>query len=517
MWFTAPIFERFRESVKDFYDIMFVENDGKDGKTSPNDEEERLYDSEENLFNADPSEKAPPKVSNLQTFWNIFNANQGIVILSMPYVVLSGTYLSLIFTAIVAAVSNYTSKRLVKCLYEPDPETGIEVRVRDSYEEIGEAFGGNLGKWIVYLAMIVEQLSYCTLLLILCGSILHSSFPNAPFEKSHWSMLAFLLVIPNAFMANLGHVAFVSFLTVVIGQVVYVTVAIYGFYRAEEWSINSDASDFDVGKFFISMGIVVVSYSSQPYMPAIEGSMKKEKHYGTVMDISYISITLVKIVFGVIGYLTFKGDTKQVITNNLPHGPFKMTVNVCVLCLSLFSFTFPAYTVFVLIDKLDISKNWFTSKLKSLVSKCDTKFNDSNAEDEIIEKTVFIESEESGDEDLSTCKKGGNRREEEEKKQPDNPYLNRLKKAIIRMLLISVALTIAVIVPHFVLYMSFVGNFTGMCLAFIFPCLFHMKLRQLDKFERMVHTVIIIFGSVSAGAGMYYSTIALVDAYSQAD
>ena len=95
--------------------------------------------------------------------------------------------------------------------------------------------------------------------------------------------------------------------------------------------------------------------------------------------------------------------------------------------------------------------------------------------------------------------------------------MTRLKKAIIRMLLISGALTIAVIVPHFGLYMSFVGNFTGMCLAFIFPCLFHMKLRQLDKFERMVHTVIIIFGSVSAGAGMYYSTTAIVDAYSEAD
>ena len=516
MWFTAPIFEKFRESVRDFYDIMFVETDGSsDGKASPSDEEDRLYDSEENLFNADPSQSAPQKVSNLQTFWNIFNANQGVVILSMPYVVLSGSYLSLIFTAIVAAVSNYTSKRLVKCLYEPDPQTGIEVRVRDSYEEIGEAFGGTLGKWIVYLAMIVEQLSYCTLLLILCGSILHSSFPNAPFEKSHWSMLAFLLVIPNAFMANLGQVAFVSFLTVVIGQVVYVTVAVYGFYRAEEWSINSDGPSFDVGKFFISMGIVVVSYSSQPYMPAIEGSMKKEKHYGTVMDISYISITLVKVVFGLIGYLTFKGDTKQVITNNLPHGPFKMTVNICVLCLSLFSFTFPAYTVFVLIDKIHVSRDWFTSKFQFIASKCDTKSSDSKAEDEILEKTLLIESEDSGDEDVPHRKKGG--KTEEEETEPENQYLKRLKKAIVRMLLISFALTVAVIVPHFGLYMSFVGNFTGMCLAFIFPCLFHMKLRQLDKFERMVHTVIIIFGSVSAGAGMYYSTIALVDAYSQAD
>ena len=454
------------------------------------------------------------KASNLQTFWNIFNANQGVVILSMPYVVLSGTYLSLIFTALVAAVSNYTSKRLVKCLYEPDPDTGVEIRVRESYEDIGEAFGGPLGKWIVYLAMVIEQLSYCTLLLILCGSILHSSFPNAPLEKSHWSMLAFLLVIPNAFMVNLGQVAFVSFLTVVIGQVVYVTVAIYGFYHAENWSIQSEPIQFDVGKFFISMGIVVVSYSSQPYMPAIEGSMKKEKHYGVLMDISYISITAVKIVFGLIGYLTFKDTTKQVITNNLPHGPFKITVNICVLCLALFSFTFPAYTVFVLIDKIHISPNWFSGKIKSAASKCDPKYKDLKTEEEILEKTL-LESEDSGDEDNNNRNETNENEEEDE--IPESAYMTRLKKAIIRMFLISGALTIAVIVPHFGLYMSFVGNFTGMCLAFIFPCLFHMKLRQLDKIERMVHTTIIIFGSVSAGAGMYYSTTAIVDAYSKAD
>lgn len=509
MWFTVTVFERFRQNVKDFYDIMFVEdkkvineeNESEDGSLFSNDDEHLLNDG---------TAKPETKVTNMQTFWNIFNANQGVVILSMPYVVLSGTYLSLIFTALVAIMSNYTSKRLVKCLYEPDPETGIEIRVRDSYEEIGEAFGGSLGKWIVYLAMIVEQLSYCTLLLILCGSILHSSFPGAPFEKSHWSMLVFLLVIPNAFMANLGQVAFVSFLTVVIGQIVYVTVAVYGFYRAQNWNIHDNSNAFDVGKFFICMGIVVVSYSSQPYMPAIEGSMKNERHYGPVMDYSYTAITLVKIIFGLIGYLTFKGDTKEVITNNLPHGPFKITVNICVLSLALFSFTFPAYTVFVLIDKIKMA-SWLGGKVKYIASKYDSTYNDRKAEDEILDSTL-LNDESDEDQETAELMNRNNKVVGE-----DNSYLCRLKKAIIRMLLISAALTIAVIVPHFGLYMSFVGNFTGMCLAFIFPCLFHMKLRQLEKFERMIHTVIIIFGSVSAGAGMYYSSKAIMDAYSQAD
>ena len=498
MWFTTTVFENFRGNLKDVYDIM----SGRE-EIQPEDEEEEhaLKLGEDGIIEAHIK---PCKVSNLQTFWNIFNANQGVVILSMPFVVLSGTYLSLIFTALIATVSNYTSKKLIRCLYEPDPETGVEVRVRESYEEIGEAFGGSFGKWMVYLAMIVEQLSYCTLLLILCGSILHSSFPNAPLNKMHWSMMAFVLVVPNAFMMNLGQVAFVSLLTVVIGQIVYVTVAVYSFYRSNNWSIH-ETPEWDIGNFFICMGIVVVSYSSQPYMPAIEGSMKKQKHYGVVMDITYVAITVVKIVFGLIGYLTFKGDTKQVITNNLPHGPFKITVNICVLMLALFSFTFPAYTVFVLFDKLRIShtKHWLKNKMKQITKQRKRRRNPRDSEDEILEKTVLVESEEDESEEV----------EEEEEGTP----LSRPKRAFLRLLLISVALTVSVLVPHFGLYMSFVGNFTGMCLAFIFPCLFHMKLRHLDKCEMMTHSLIIIFGSVAAGAGMYYSTKALLDAYSQAD
>lgn len=493
MWFTAPVFETFRGGLHDVYDVMCGSNDHEDQEA----EEEGFLSSD--ACSDDPHCKTD-KVSNLQTFWNIFNANQGVVILSMPFVTLSGTYMSLIFTAIVAAMSNYTSKKLVRCLYEPDPATGVDIRVRHSYEEIGEAFGGSFGKWIVYLAMLVEQLSYCTLLLILCGSILHSSFPNAPFNKMHWSMLAFILVIPNAFMMNLGQVAFVSLLTVVIGQVVYITVAVYSFWRSDNWSI-SETPDWDIGKFFISMGIVVVSYSSQPYMPAIEGSMKKKKHYGKLMDITYIAITLVKIIFGLIGYLTFKGDTKQVITNNLPHGPFKITVNICVMMLAVFSFTFPAYTVFVLIDKIHVNRKWLNKKMKRLASpKQERKQMDS--EDEILENTVLIDSEDE---------------EESESGEMEHVPMSRPKRAFVRLLLISLALAVAVLVPHFGLYMSFVGNFTGMCLAFIFPCLFHMKLKQLGPLEIMLHTVIIIFGSVSAGAGMYYSTKAIVEAYSEAD
>ncbi|XP_065064119.1 vesicular inhibitory amino acid transporter-like [Rhopilema esculentum] len=489
MWYSATVFENFRNGFTDMVNVLRDKGDSTD--------------EEETLFKKEDLEEMPEtaKVSNLQTFWNIFNANQGVVILTMPFVVLCGGYLSLIATATVAATSNYTSKKLIKCLYEKDPETGLLVRMREGYEEIGEAFAGAFGRWMVYVAMIVEQLSYCTLLLILCGSILHNSFPDSGFNKMHWSMLAFVLVIPNAFMVNLGQVAWVSLVTVLVGQLVYIVVAAYSFYHASRWSVH-ETPPFEMGKFFIGMGIVVVSYSSQPYMPAIHGSMRHPRKYSTVMNITYFAITMVKIVFGIIGYLTFKGETQQVITNNLPHGLFKTTVNMGVLVLALASFTFPAYTVFVIIDKITLkrSRDWLIRKIKRLKEK--GTWDETGIEDD---------DEDFDDEEEMTDKKSLIKEKRIDEEKP-----SRWKRALVRLSLITVALAVAIAIPHFGLYMALVGSFTGMCLSFIFPCLFHMKLQQneMKKYEFFLDTAIIAFGSVSAGVGMYYSSLALVDAYS---
>ena len=124
-----------------------------------------------------------------------------------------------------------------------------------------------------------------------------------------------------------------------------------------------------------------------------------------------------------------------------------------------------------------------------------------DSEDELLDKTALLSDE---DRDVTD-------------NEATPPRFSRIKRACVRLSIISVALMIAIAVPHFGLYMGFVGNFTGMCLAFIFPCLFYMKLKKPEMCESIVHCTIIAFGSVSAGLGMYYSTKELIDAYSEAD
>lgn len=435
------------------------------------------------------------KVSNLQTCWNIFNATQGVGILSMPYAVSQGTFYSLIICVVVAMISNYTNKRLINCLYEKDAVTGIDMRVRGSYEEVGEAAFGTVGKWIVYAAIVVEQLSYCTILLILCGTTLENSFPETPLSIGHWALVAFILIIPNAFMMHLKQVSFLSLIAVIVGQGVYISVIAYSIKASKSWRVG-ELTSLQFCQVYIAVGIMTIGYSSQPYISAIEDQMKNPKQFRTLLDLTYIVVTIIKIAFGTIGYLTFKKKTKQVITNNLPHGPLRITVNFFVFLLALSSFSFPAYTVFVVVDKLIVLEGIPTIPVCMCTAGFTTEITPRGSKASVHED---LESE--------SCKCT--------QKHKNDPFsvVEVLRRAGVRLILISGALTMAICVPYFGLYMSLVGNITGMCLVFIFPLLFHLKLKKLDIFNTGLHVLIICCSCFSIGAGMYSSSRALVLAY----
>ena len=431
-----------------------------------NNEEERRGEDEAQLaFGDGYGEDDYTKTSYLQTFWNIFNANQGVAILAMPYVVKNGGYAALFSIIAVAFISNFSNKRLVECLYEYT-EQGQKFRVRNSYVEIGEAFAPKYGHHLVNAAQMFEQVSYCTLLLILCGSILEYTFPFAGLSQSDWTALAAIALLPNILLKSLADVSWVSFITVIIGQVLYLIVFFYGLRHHERWNVAS-MPPFALKKFGAAVGIVVVSYSSQPYMPAIEESMQHPSKFNSVMDVTYVAVTFVKVFFGFTGYLTFTYDTDQVITNNLPEGPLHMAVNMLVLSLAVTSYTIPVYTVFDILENIPFP--------------CGQIDNPSTA------------------------------------KAKDK--LSYIQALVARLCVISFTLLVGVVIPHFGLYMALVGSFTGMCLAFIFPAMFHMKIcySRIQWYDFFIDSFVAIFGIVGAIIGCHFSVLALISVYQKHD
>ena len=120
------------------------------------------------------------KTSSLQAFFNIFNANMGTGVLAMPYVMRLTGYWGIILIILVAALGNYTGKLLIYCLRE---DTAYE---KSTYADLGEAFWPRYGRVMVHITNFAEQFSHCSLFLIMCGTVLHHTFPDIFVSESVW-------------------------------------------------------------------------------------------------------------------------------------------------------------------------------------------------------------------------------------------------------------------------------------------------------------------------------------------
>lgn len=76
---------------------------------------------------------------------------------------------------------------LVQCLYEPDPNTGEMVRVRDSYVSIAKVcFGPQIGARLVSIAQIIELLMTCILYVVVCGDLMSGTFPEGALDSRYF-------------------------------------------------------------------------------------------------------------------------------------------------------------------------------------------------------------------------------------------------------------------------------------------------------------------------------------------
>jgi len=407
---------------------------------------------DEDAENAVEEEEKPAEdlTTVCETFWNICNTIQGLPILAIPYTFKSGGWYSLVTLAIVACASLYTSRVLVKSLYEI--RDGIKVRVRSSYMDIGEAFWKNGGKWLVLITMVIELVFVSTMYPILVGQMFKKSFPEATLPVWAWTMIGGVALLPNALLKNLSQVAWTSIITVMSAMIIFVSVVAFSFTRVGDWDISS-MNAFEAQEFPAALGILVACYLAQPFAPFIESTMKTPEKFGPTLNWSFVAMTGVNVVVGLVAAVTFYPDTDEVITNNLPAGLFRQVVNAMAAILAFTSYTLPMFTSFDIIER-------------------------------------------SG---MPCIPKGF----------ADNIY--RFPVQCLRLGLILATILMAAFIPRFTYLLAFVGSITGITLEFIFPALFHMKIycTHLHWWEFALDILIVFIGTLCMTISLIVSWLSM--------
>ncbi|CAI6005385.1 unnamed protein product [Closterium sp. NIES-64] len=329
--------------------------------------------------------------------------------------------------------------------------------VINTYGDLGYHACGQVGQRAVDVLVLVSQGGCCVAYLIFVGENLASIVPACP-TLPGTSIRTTLILLLSPLQVLL---AWVRSLTGLAPFSIFADVANL---LAMAVVIRDDVSSFTrptavypwtgLAALPFALGVACYCYEGFAMTLPLEASMKDRSKFPLVLGGGMFCITLLYIAFGIVGYVAFQDNTKEIITLNLPRDLSTDVVKLG-LCVGLF-FTFP-----VMMHPVH----------------------------EIFERRLMLTPA------------------FQRHVQP-YPRLRRFLLRSVRTLIVLAAALVAVQVPGFATFIAFVGSSVCALLAFVLPATFHLQILGSDATWGAIlsDSALIAFGLAFAAYGTY-STI----------
>ncbi|GFY82992.1 transmembrane amino acid transporter family protein [Actinidia rufa] len=210
-------------------------------------------------------DNAEGNTSFFKTWFNGLKALSGVGILSVPYAVSSGGWLSLTLVFAIAALTFYTGLLIKKCM-DVDPHI-------TSYPNIGERVFGNTERMVVSVFVNMELYLVSTGFLILEGDNLQDLLPNMGFEvsglriggKEMFVVIVSLVVLPTVWLNNLSVLSYVCASRVLVSVVILGSVFLAGKYKGIGFQQNGTLLNWDGIPTAVSLYAFCYIQFSPPY------------------------------------------------------------------------------------------------------------------------------------------------------------------------------------------------------------------------------------------------------------
>ncbi|XP_028768982.1 amino acid transporter AVT1I-like [Neltuma alba] len=280
-----------------------------------------------NASKADPHGAVPsPTSSFFKTCFHGINAISGIGIVSIPYAVASGGWLSLSLLFLIAIACYYTGIMVQRCMdMDPDIRT---------FPDIGQRAFGHKGRLMVSIAMNSELYLVVAGYLILEGDNINKLIPNLEIDIGGFTIggptlsaiVAALIILPTVWLQDLSLLSYVSATGALASTV---------FLLSLWWNAALDGTGFH-GKGTVwrwggipnAVGLYAFCYSAHPVLPTLYTSMRNRSHFSTVLLVCFSLCTVGYAAAAVLGYLMFGQDVQSQITLDLPAGKLSSRVAI---------------------------------------------------------------------------------------------------------------------------------------------------------------------------------------------
>ncbi|KAI3643368.1 hypothetical protein MP228_012923 [Amoeboaphelidium protococcarum] len=360
--------------------------------------------------------------------------------------------------------------------------TSTQPKRLNTYSDIGEAAFGRSGQIFIMILFTMELIAAAVALIILIADSLHALFPSV--DLLLLKVIAFACVCPFTWLKDLRVLSYVS-LVGIFTIINLLSVILYdGVTHTETpgsivnpapttaWPINAY-------KIPLVFGLCMSGFAGHAIFPQIYRDMKQPERFGTMLNITYIVTCILYASMATFGYLMFGQGTLDEITKNIAQVPgYNQVLNViCIWIIAInpmtkFPLTMsPVFTTF----------EFYTLKMLKQ------------------EESFLIGSKRYSTVTCNLCGGSG----------PTVRLPYDIFRILLRTVVSSLVLFIAIIFPGFERIISLLGALFSFLVSVIFPLFCYLKLYRgtLSLAERMLNITILIVSCIMAATGTAWTFI----------
>ncbi|CAK8541686.1 unnamed protein product [Lathyrus sativus] len=388
-----------------------------------------------------PSER---QSSFTQSVINGINILCGIGLMTIPYAIKEGGWLSLVILLLFALACCYTGILLMRCLQS---RPGL-----NTYPDIGQAAFGVAGRLGIAIILYMELFGSCVEYITLVSDNLASLFPNTGMNlagtelSTHqvFAITAALLVLPTVWLRDLSLLSYISaggiFASILVALCLFWAGAVN-----QVGLINPRMKILDIKNISVSIGLFGYGFAGHAVFPNVYSSMKDQSKFPLILYISVAFSLVMYVSVGVVGYLLFGDKVESQFTLNMPKELSASKIAIWT-------------TVVTPLAKYALTLLPIVSSIEELVTS-----------------------------PRLSC------------------YAMSI---VIRTALVLASLVVALSFPYFGSVMALIGSLMSMIVAIIYPCACYLKLHsgRVSNIQMTNCILIIIVGVISAIIGTYSAT-----------
>uniref|UniRef100_A0A0E0DF34 Amino acid transporter transmembrane domain-containing protein n=1 Tax=Oryza meridionalis TaxID=40149 RepID=A0A0E0DF34_9ORYZ len=266
---------------------------------------------------------------------SIFGRRRCVGLLSIPYALSEGGWLSLVLLLAVAMVCCYTGLLLRRCMAASPAVRG--------YPDIGALAFGAKGRLAVSAFLYAELYLVAIGFLILEGDNLDKLFPGTSLTfgglvvsgKQLFVVVVAVVILPTTWLRSLAVLAYVSASGVLASVVVVFCVL---------WAAVFDGVGYhgkgrmlNVSGLPTALGLYTFCYCGHAIFPTLCNSMQEKDKFSRVLVICFVACTVNYGSMAILGYLMYGDDVKSQVTLNLPEGKISSKLAIYTTLINPFS------------------------------------------------------------------------------------------------------------------------------------------------------------------------------------